>query len=409
MNIPSMNFDRQRLVIFFAPFAALLAGVAVLYFFTASPGWPIYLLIFVLCTAWWGSSRLLERHYLENLAQQEQVLGRQRQLQQQFHQVMEAADATVEEHFGEIKREFAQVRDLQGNAIAGLVDSFMGLEGDSQEQLKVLEGTISSLAQQTNDESGMHRLSREALEIIQMFINSMQDMSDSSADLVATMEKMNQQMAEVEKLLGEIDSISTQTNLLALNAAIEAARAGESGRGFAVVADEVRSLSLRSSHFSEQIRCQYAETRNTMGQGKLIVGKMASRDMDLTLRSKDRITELMDEINQVNAEVTEEMRHVSSISGRITENVATAVRSLQFEDMTKQLLDHMEQRIECLKEIMVVARGVCDGMDRGIAADPEACLQALQDTIKQSRIEKQQAGQGPVQQQNMECGDVELF
>ncbi|MFQ5487088.1 MAG: methyl-accepting chemotaxis protein [Gammaproteobacteria bacterium] len=410
MNIPSMNFDRQRLLIFFAPLAALLAGEAALYFLIAPVSWPLYLLVFVLRAAWWGSGMLLRRHYLQRQDHQDQLLERQHQPQAQFYKVMDDADSSIIKNFGEIKKELAQVRDLQGNAIAGLVGSFMGLEGDSQEQLKVLEGTISSLAEQTNDESGMHRLSREALEIIQMFINSIQEMSDSSANLVAAMEKMNQQMAEVEKLLGEIDSISAQTNLLALNAAIEAARAGESGRGFAVVADEVRSLSLRSSQFSEQIRCQYAETRNTMGEGKLIVGKMASRDMDLTLKSKDRITELMDEINHVNTEVTEQMHHVSSISGRITENVATAVRSLQFEDMTKQLLDHMEQRIECLNEILFAAKGAREVMEHGAdGEDAVVRIQVLEGAVQQSRVKRERGVQGPVQQQSMDCGDVELF
>ncbi len=409
MKIPSLSFARRDLALYLPPLLSLAASWSALSLYFSRASWPLYGLVAALCAAWLASGAWLRACFHRELARQARAASGEAGMHESFCKVMEEADASVLRHFAEIKKEFAQVRELQGTAIAGLVDSFMGLEGDSQEQLKVLEGTISSLAEHTNDESGMHRLSREALEIIQMFINSIEDMSSSSTDLVAAMERMNAQMAEVEKLLGEIDSISSQTNLLALNAAIEAARAGESGRGFAVVADEVRSLSLRSSQFSEQIRCQYAETRETMNEGKLIVGKMASRDMDLTLTSKDRITELMDEINQVNSEVTAQMRHVSSISGRITENVATAVRSLQFEDMTKQLLDHMEQRIACLDAVMVTAGEVRELMAHGAGTDSTERLRALEAAVRQSQAAHRQAARGPVQQQSMDTGDVELF
>ncbi len=82
-------------------------------------------------------------------------------------------------------------------------------------------------------------------------INGLATEVEKSSDVI---NKVEDDVKQIGKILVVIRDVSGQTNLLALNAAIEAARAGEMGRGFAVVADEVRSLAKRTQDSTHEIQ-----------------------------------------------------------------------------------------------------------------------------------------------------------
>ncbi len=66
---------------------------------------------------------------------------------------------------------------------------------------------------------------------------------EATEEILDSINALNNDIKEIQKIIKFIGNISEQTNMLALNAAIEAARAGEAGRGFAVVAENVKKLA----------------------------------------------------------------------------------------------------------------------------------------------------------------------
>ena len=363
--------------------------------------------LLVISAAWAWS---LARMQADSVSRQP-VQSESQQLADTFRQLNQAALPEVQGQFDALRGELGQVRQIQDDAIAGLVDSFTGLEGLARDQEALVRRLVERLSEDSENGGGISELTREAARLIQMFVESIVTMSEGSVELVGSLNDMSDQITAVEQMLGEIDGISSQTNLLALNAAIEAARAGDAGRGFAVVADEVRALSQRSHHFSDQIRKQYAQTRESMEQASRVVGKMASRDLDITLHSKDRIEELIHEVDAINNGMAGKLAEVSAISEDIGRSVGVAVQSLQFEDMTRQLGEHMELRTVALQDYLEQVEALRDEL---LALPMEQREGYLQNALAGLRVEVRDA---PVAHGTVPAGpvsavagdDVELF
>ncbi|MHC1681873.1 MAG: methyl-accepting chemotaxis protein [Clostridiaceae bacterium] len=86
-----------------------------------------------------------------------------------------------------------------------------------------------------------------------ILVEAINNISSSFNSVSTKVEKLGDNILEINKITELINEIANQTNLLSLNAAIEAARAGEAGRGFAIVANEVRDLSEKSKQSANNI------------------------------------------------------------------------------------------------------------------------------------------------------------
>jgi methyl-accepting chemotaxis protein len=215
--------------------------------------------------------------------------------------------------------------------------------------------------------------------------------------LVDRVDQMNAQIADVKRILGQIDGISRQTDLLALNAAMEAARAGEAGRGFAVVADAVRDLSGRANQFSRVIRVCMERMEAPIRQIERGVDAIAALDMNLALQVKDNLERTMAQIHGVNGNVAAMIDRMGEIAGEVAASVDASVQSLQLHNVATQLLGDVQRRTQALDLLLEKLSALSGG---------QADAQGLQQAIEPVRA---LASRSPVAQAGMSAGDVDPF
>ncbi|MBP0597039.1 CHASE3 domain-containing protein [Herbaspirillum sp. LeCh32-8] len=161
---------------------------------------------------------------------------------------------------------------------------------------------------------------------------------DVVAEVIRTMQSIDQSAHKIVDIISVIDGIAFQTNILALNAAVEAARAGEQGRGFAVVATEVRALAQRSAAAAKEIKGLIDDSVEKVASGSKLV-EQAGATMQEVVQSVRSVSEIMSAISQASRSQSQRIEEVSlAIVGMdettqqnaaLVEEAAAAAQSLQ--------------------------------------------------------------------------------
>ena len=305
-----------------------------------------------------------------------------------------------------------QIRQLVQEAVATLADSFNGLHNDSQTQSRLMQSLIENMdhSNQTDDkqkeQTSLDKFVNDTSEVMDYFIDFIVNSSKQSIDTVTSIDDMTDHIEGIFELLADVKSIADQTNLLALNAAIEAARAGEAGRGFAVVAEEVRNLSVRSNQFNDQIRQRIVDAQQANKMAREIVGKTASADMTAMISGKKRVGQMMAELQLMEKVVEGLVQDASQVSDSIGHRTMNAVRSLQFEDIVRQVSEHAESRTrETEQFIQELDQHLQDMTETNSTESFTQIRSNLKNLMEKSSV----APKGPADQESMSEGDIELF
>jgi len=190
----------------------------------------------------------------------------------------------------------------------------------SVEEITASMSEVSAISKQANDRS------REGSDLAGSAEENMGEIGRSTEKVSGMVAKIEQQMADISKIVVLIRDIANQTNLLALNAAIEAARAGEAGRGFAVVAAEVKTLANESKRSAEQIEEMInnlkgeAMTAAAMEETQAVVGRGSSAVTD-TLSAFTRIAADIEKVAASASDVATATGEQATITEKITDSV----------------------------------------------------------------------------------------
>jgi methyl-accepting chemotaxis protein len=215
---------------------------------------------------------------------------------------------------GQVREGAEQIASASNEISTGNLD----LCARTEQQAGSLATTSGSMSELTETVRQNAEHARQANTLAVTASNIAQKGGSMVAQVVETMESINQSSRKISDITGVIDGIAFQTNILALNAAVEAARAGEQGRGFAVVASEVRNLAQRSAAAAREIKTLIAASSSEVDAGRELVSK-AGATMTEVLASVERVTTIMADITAASQEQSSGIEQVNRAIGEMDE------------------------------------------------------------------------------------------
>jgi methyl-accepting chemotaxis protein len=243
---------------------------------------------------------------------------------------------------------------VEDHAIA-LSERFQTLAGNAMAQTKRAD-SLTAIAN-TVEIDGKAITLREIADLLDTALGdvvaTILESVHHSMSTVYSLDDVENNLVVVEHCVGDIDKVTRQTNFLALNAAIEAERAGTAGAAFRVIAGEVRELSKSTKALAENIRSQIGSVVVGVRKGHAMLKDVATVDMSGNIAAKDRLNELINAMHQRDGRVGAIIDETARAAGDISSNIVSIVTGMQFQDRTKQRLEHVMDALHVLGDGLV--------------------------------------------------------
>ncbi|GKU83677.1 methyl-accepting chemotaxis protein [Niallia sp. NCCP-28] len=217
----------------------------------------------------------------------------------------------------------------------------------------------------------------ETNQVVLSLIKGMKTLVEENNNSLKSVQKLETNANEVEKIIKLVGDIASQTNLLALNASIEAARAGEHGTGFAVVAEEVRHLADESAKavegITELVKGIQSEVKNVVKQMKMQVANVEQEskkgeDANQAFHHMNAtIKEMAERVASITELVHQQMEQIYQTSQQSQEVAAVAEQTSACAQQVSNITESQNTIINKVDELAVLLKGQAEELKTTIS------------------------------------------
>ena len=278
-----------------------------------------------------------------------------------------------------------QLSEAVGQAetvLLGVVGRMINVHEKACGQAEQISSSSDDLMAVTEDQI---RKNKQVIKALNVFSDTQ---SDQLRENLVRIQRLSDEMGQMSPLVDDILEIADRTNMLALNAAIEAARAGNAGRGFAVVADEVRRLSTQTNKAAKQITERITTVAAQAQVETENARQMIARDEETQQfrGMAGNLSEIEARFKAASVHLAEVIRSIEGSNAVIVEEVSTVLGELQFQDVLRQRIEHVNEGLDYLNDL---GRDTVLWLSGG-GGTPSQCLREHLDTLSKKYVMQEQ-------------------
>lgn len=230
------------------------------------------------------------------------------------------------------------------SAAEGLISAFFGINRQSKKQLQ----SVNELFGNLSEHSGGNTLGETQLQLqeLQHNFSAMTTFLDKSIGMI---ENVVTQLSRVDEFASKIKKVGQMTNILAINASIEAAQSGSAGNGFKVIATEINSLSRDSTESIKEITDITTSLTNSVQSIKQELETVHKDTLEIGHRTDSLFGAALKQIDETLQNATDKIRTIAGNAEELNKEIGKVVVSIQFQDITRQRIEHVISPLESLQ------------------------------------------------------------
>lgn len=235
-------------------------------------------------------------------------------------------------------------RGLMETAVTELANRFSNIVGRLDQSMQA-----SALSSQSGSNDLVH-VFEQSQDQLQSVLQALRSSMQNNDSLHTQVHQLEQYVTELQGMAQEVGSIASQTNLLAINAAIEAAHAGEVGRGFSVLSQEVRKLAAQSGQMGQRMSHKVQAITTAIGKTRDSASQVAHSQAQSLNESHEHVTTVLSRFQGLTTQLSESAQVLQDESKGIQGEIMESLMQMQFQDRVSQMLQHVIENIEQLKQ-----------------------------------------------------------
>jgi methyl-accepting chemotaxis protein len=269
-------------------------------------------------------------------------------------------------------QELGSVMEECANSLPILLPRLAGVIKDREEEFLGLGSTIFGINSKANTFSATASAMASSVGegALHAAIGELQTRADEAKAVFSSVSSTEQLqgMSEVLGLIRSLDQAMAQffdmvqtLKVLEITTRIESARLGSAGAGFTTLADDVRALGTIINEHTEKIR---EHSHRLMNQVTSASERSKMQIVSQKRIVEDMFTELFAGISELESMRTHSAGLVQDLakgSRQVTESMGQVIASVQFHDITRQQVEHVEEILDqAVREIRTRAKGEGD-------------------------------------------------
>ncbi len=229
-------------------------------------------------------------------------------------------------------------------AAGGLTEAFMGISRQAKKQLNEVQELFGNISENTG--GNILSQTQENLQQIQSNFSTLTSYFDKSIEMIS---EVLEQLNKIDAFAENIVKIGKTTNILALNASIEAASSGETGRGFKVLAAEINVLSKKSNTSINEITEINENLTTKVNEIKHELVSVQEHSKTIEASTNELFSMTIGKIGNTLQNTAEKIQTIAKDAEGLSKKISQVVVSIQFQDITRQQIEHVIAPLELLK------------------------------------------------------------